>query len=179
MKFTTLTRRFSRSEGGHNGTSRQDSVVPYSPVPYSLPVQGPGPALLPAHPALLEARQLALEKRQSIIKDREANTPSSQEIPLRKVSTQESRPKIPLTLGSISEYPTPRQSARVGLRSFSKEISNLDLCAALGTYLNYLPLVGDEEEQEEECQLPSEPETMESNMVRNSWQCDNRGQLIS
>lgn len=172
MKFTSLTRRFSLSERGHNETSRQDSVVPYSPVPYSFPVQGLGPALLPADPALLEARQLAFEKQRSAAKDRETNNPSSYGISLRKVSTHKSRGKHPLTLGSNSECPSPRTSARDQLGASSSEITNVDLCAALRTYLNYLPLIGNEEDKEEAYRFPPQAEAMETNMVCNSRQCN-------
>lgn len=164
MKFTTtLTRQFSRSEGEHNGVTRRDSAVPYFPVPYTLPVQGPGPALLPAHPALLEARQRALDRQELLSKDPEPNTPSSRGISLSEDSTHDT----PLTLGSSPICQTPGQPAPAGRRTLSRDITNRDLCLALGTYLDYLPLVGEDEKEEgDECQPLPSTKTMELNKVR-------------
>jgi hypothetical protein len=159
MKLPTLTTRFARSERGDNGASSRASTIPYSPVPYSLPVQGPGPSLLPVHPALLEARELAL-RRKPIGQDSETN-PSSEQ----KTSPSEDPDRgATLTVGSASTPQTAGQPGTPALRTFPRDITNLDLRSALGTYLDYLPFVG-EDEVEEVCKSPPVFSTMESNKV--------------
>lgn len=159
MKFNALTIRFSRSEGGSDKTSRGDAAISYSPVPYSLPVQGPGPELLPAHPALLEARRIALEKQESISKDRKVDTASNQGFSQgEEVHALEN----PISPGSTSVRPTPQPSIAKGLDILPRDITNRDLSAALGTYLDYLSLVG---EEQEECKSTSYSEAMKSHVV--------------
>jgi hypothetical protein len=159
MKLPTLTTRFARSVRGDNGASSRASTIPYSPVPYLLPVQGPGPSLLPAHPALLEARELAL-RRKPIDKDSETNPSSEQETSPGQDPDREAS----LTVGSAPTPQTPEQPGTPALRTFPRDITNLDLRSALGTYLDYLPFVG-EDEVEEACKSPPVFRTMESNKV--------------
>ena len=159
MKLPTLTTRFTRSEGADNGTSRRASTVPYSPVPYFLPAQGPSPALLPVNPALLEAREIAL-RRKPIDQDLERN-PSSEQ---GSFPSEDQDREVILTVGSAPTPQTPGQPVTPGQSFLPRDITNLDLRSALGTYLNYLPLVG-EAEEEEVCHPPPAFITMKSNKV--------------
>lgn len=174
MKFTTLTSRFSRSEGGGHGANRRDSTVPYSPVPYDSPVQGPGPLLIPAHPALLEARQLALQpkpisqepEQQELNQEDREQKDSEQEDPEQEDPEQRGPPEqeTNLDLGTTSTSQTPAAPVTARQGNLPRDVTNFDLRLALGAYLEYLPLVGADEE-EEECESTSSFNTMKLGQV--------------
>lgn len=67
-------------------------------------------------------------------------------------------------LESTPTSQTPDPPATAARRILPREVTNQDLYLALRTYLDYFPLVG-EDEEEEESQSPSSCNTMESNKV--------------
>jgi hypothetical protein len=144
-----------------NEATRRVSAVAYSPVLTPLQFKDLDQSFFQLiQPSLKHANSLSTKvKHQKIQCD---------ELLSAKESLQVKTQSSPLESTPTSQTPDPPGTA--ARRILPTEVTNQDLYLALRTYLDYFPLVG-EDEEEEECQSPSSCNTMESNKVGFLSQC--------